>query len=148
MSEDLNPFMFEVPRAFGMFDRLLKEIGATEAPLAGDYADFLLLLKDECGENPLNPNEIAAVVKVIHLLDKQDTRHGLRLFIPDEHGCLVEASTTFYRDNAGALVCIRGLSSWFVWCVYRYAGGYVCVVSGMKGKERERKENTGNPTKV
>ena len=117
MTEDLNPFMFEVPRAFGMFDRLLKEIGATEAPSAGDYADFLLLLKDECGEKPLNPNEIAAVVKVIHLLDKQDTRHGLRLFIPDEHGCLVEASTTFYRDNAGALVqyswcSIRGA----VWC--------------------------------
>ncbi|CAN0040414.1 unnamed protein product, partial [Sphacelaria rigidula] len=39
--ENLSPFMFEVPRAFGAFDRLFKNLGTTQAPTAADYATFL-----------------------------------------------------------------------------------------------------------
>lgn len=33
--------MFEVPRAFGAFDSLFKNLGTTQAPTASDYAVFL-----------------------------------------------------------------------------------------------------------
>ena len=39
--ENLSPFMFEVPRAFGAFDSLFKNLGTTQAPTASDYAIFL-----------------------------------------------------------------------------------------------------------
>lgn len=41
IQENLSPFMFEVPRAFGAFDSLFKNLGTTQAPNASDYAVFL-----------------------------------------------------------------------------------------------------------
>lgn len=33
--------MFEVPRAFGAFDKFFKNLGTTQSPTAADYAVFL-----------------------------------------------------------------------------------------------------------
>ncbi|CAM9878557.1 unnamed protein product, partial [Choristocarpus tenellus] len=41
LKENLSPFMFEVPRAFGAFDTLFKDLGTTQTPTARDYATFL-----------------------------------------------------------------------------------------------------------
>ncbi|CAN0446450.1 unnamed protein product, partial [Laminaria digitata] len=41
LKENLSPFMFEVPRAFGAFDSLFIHLGTTQAPTASDYAVFL-----------------------------------------------------------------------------------------------------------
>ena len=68
-AQDLAPFLFEVPRAFGAYDRLLRDgMGVRAAPAVQDYARLLAELKQECGESPLNPNELEAVVKVVCLL--------------------------------------------------------------------------------
>lgn len=41
--------MFEVPRAFGAFDSLFKNLGTTQAPTASDYAVFLKVLTTLAG---------------------------------------------------------------------------------------------------
>ena len=64
MADNLAPFMFEVPRAFGSHDRLLKELGAMQSPTVQDYAMLLAELHSECAGQPLNPNELVAVLKV------------------------------------------------------------------------------------
>ncbi|CAM9507670.1 unnamed protein product, partial [Hapterophycus canaliculatus] len=47
LKENLSPFMFEVPRAFGAFDSLFKNLGTTQAPNASDYAVFLKVTHHE-----------------------------------------------------------------------------------------------------
>jgi hypothetical protein len=32
LTQDLSPFMFEVPRAFGAYDKLFKELGTKQSP--------------------------------------------------------------------------------------------------------------------
>jgi hypothetical protein len=69
LAQDLAPFLFEVPRAFGAYDRLLRDgLGVRAVPAVQDYARLLAELRQECGESPLNPNELEAVVKVVCLL--------------------------------------------------------------------------------
>ena len=69
LAQDLSPFMFEVPRAFGAYDRLFREhLGTRPSPTLQDYALLLAELKRECGDSPLNPNELEAVVKVVGLV--------------------------------------------------------------------------------
>ena len=69
LAQDLAPFLFEVPRAFGAYDRLLRDgLGVRAVPAVQDYARLLAELRQECGESPLNPNELEACVKVVCLL--------------------------------------------------------------------------------
>ena len=74
--------MFEVPRAFGAFEKLLTDLGAMEKPLVSDYLEFLKQLKKETGNFPLNPNELNAVVKVITLI--------------------IQSSSTYHSESTGS----------------------------------------------
>ncbi len=106
LTENLAPFMFEVPRIFGPFEELLLELGAAEKPEIRDYCKFLSELKHDTGENALNPNELLAVLRVIELIaaniDTTTTGDGLQLqvpFVPDENSRLVRPNHCIFRDN-------------------------------------------------
>lgn len=75
LSEDLSPFMHEIPRCFGAVETLLKQLGCKETPLMADYASFLRDLTKETttpqGPQPLNPNELKAVLSIIGILAQQ-----------------------------------------------------------------------------
>ncbi len=66
----------KVPRAFGAHDALLRALGAVPEPLPAHYAGFLRELSGgqpggSAGASParsLNPNELAAVLRVVQLL--------------------------------------------------------------------------------
>ena len=122
MTTNLAPFMFEVPRAFGAFEKLLTDLGAMEKPLVSDYLEFLEQLKRETGNFPLNPNELNAVVKVITLIIQSSStyhsestgsnhsksrdaiHHGVSVpFVPNESGRLVPCASCAYRDNTTLL---------------------------------------------
>ncbi|OQS01509.1 hypothetical protein ACHHYP_00661 [Achlya hypogyna] len=65
LPDNLAPFAFEVPRAFGAYDALFTRLGTKETPNAADYA---LLLREVAAECPaLNLNELRAVVKIVAL---------------------------------------------------------------------------------
>ena len=114
--------MFEVPRAFGAFEKLLTDLGAMEKPLVGDYVEFLEQFKKETGNFPLNPNELNAVVKVITLIiqssstyrsESTRSNHGKTRdvihrgvsvpFVPNESGRLVPCTSCAYRDSTTLL---------------------------------------------
>ena len=105
--QDLAPFLYPVPRKFGAYEELLKRLGARERPALQDYIAFLQSLHQETGsEQPLNPNEVAAVLRVVHIVvrsDELDERESRKLiaslFVPDDRSCLVPASQCLLMDD-------------------------------------------------
>ncbi|CAM9971182.1 unnamed protein product, partial [Discosporangium mesarthrocarpum] len=104
LKENLSPFMFEVPRAFGAFDCLFRHLGTTQTPTARDYATFLKELAGECGSQALNPNELSAVLKVLHLLAAAAEDSGVDqamssdIFVPDDSSELVPLGLCLHND--------------------------------------------------
>ena len=97
MEVPLPPFLFEVPRAYGPHEEILKRLGTKEQPTIEDYVYFLNELKEEVGDQILNPNELNAVVRVVHMLIKEYARNdgtssgmrrGMRFVVPDSEGRL------------------------------------------------------------
>ena len=92
LAEDLSPFMHEVPRYFGAHEALLKKLGVKEAPAAADYVAFLRELAAECRLVALNPNELRAVLQIVHAISAQAPEAiaaaAELLFAPDEDSVL------------------------------------------------------------
>jgi len=106
LKEDLSPYMFEVPRVFGAYDKLLQQLGTTNSPTAQDYSQFLGELKRETGDQPLNPNELNAVLKCVDLVanefkqnGEQSLNYGIGIYIPDDHSILVARSWCLFNDS-------------------------------------------------
>ena len=132
MEVPLPPFLFEVPRAYGPHETVLKQLGTKETPTIDDYIFFLNELKEEIQEQRLNPNELNAVVRVVHMLvkeyasgpnspNKSGSRHGsgmsrgMRFVVPDNKGCLVYhdecvMSLKHYKDRISPNI-IRTISA-------------------------------------
>lgn len=68
LTEKLAPLMFEVPRAFGAYDALFRHLGSKESPEVQDYVRILRDLYLECRGEPLNLNELIAVVRIVSVL--------------------------------------------------------------------------------
>ena len=75
--EPLAPLMFEVPRAFGANDVLLKALGTKAAPTVHDFASLLEDLRRVSGDAPLNPNELEAVLRVVALMSRIGASDGV-----------------------------------------------------------------------
>lgn len=79
---------------------LLKALGARETPTGDDLANFLFELGTECDSQPLNPNELSGVVKVLEALaELWSGRGGRRLLVPNAGGVLVESSRCFRCED-------------------------------------------------
>jgi hypothetical protein len=100
LEQDLAPFMFEVPRAFGTFDALLKALGARETAQASDYLLFLRELSEESlnGQNALNINEINAIVRVLTLIAEARDSVSEAVLVPDSEGRLVLATACAFNN--------------------------------------------------
>ncbi|CAN0226515.1 unnamed protein product [Phaeothamnion confervicola] len=106
LKEDLSPFLFEVPRAFGAFDVLFRALGTKPAPVAADYARLLRELQADCGGARLNPNELGAVLKAASLLaqelqasaEQPGGGGGGELFVPDDRSMLVAREECLFND--------------------------------------------------
>lgn len=104
LDQDLSPYLFEVPRHFGPYDTLFRNIGVKSEPEIQDFREFLEELKAECGTMSMNPNELSAVLKVIMLLGKADqevsreTTRNLIQYVPDEAAVLVPVAQCFFND--------------------------------------------------
>jgi len=106
LSQDLSPFMHEVPRAFGAHERFLTAVGVREVPSPQDYIKFLSDFATDSRGNILNPNEIraaAAIVRAIvatpDLTSGQDAGSLGRTYVPAEDNTLVMASRCILNDD-------------------------------------------------
>lgn len=126
MSESLSPLAEEVPRALGAFDALLKQLGVEEAPKQRHYLQFLRELGVACTAAAhssaqmhslqhqqllqhiaLNPNELAAVHKILLALARGDAGSAAQtlssramedLYLPDFRGLLLPAGLVVFND--------------------------------------------------
>uniref|UniRef100_A0A7S2UD61 U-box domain-containing protein n=1 Tax=Attheya septentrionalis TaxID=420275 RepID=A0A7S2UD61_9STRA len=91
LTKDLAPFFFEVPRAFGAYDRLLRDLGARDSPSSEDYASSLVELKSELGDGKLNANELQSSIEICNLVANEDATNSRdSMFAPDSSGILVD----------------------------------------------------------
>lgn len=90
LSENLAPFVFEVPRCFGSYEELLKQLGTKETASAHDLIKLVHELRAECGTASLNPNEMSAVVKILRLVAATDAVPA-DILVPDQHSMLVQS---------------------------------------------------------
>jgi hypothetical protein len=119
LSEDLSPFMHEVPRLYGPHEHFLKKIGVKESPSAVDYSHFLRDLSSECTDVSLNPNELRAVIAIVEIIaadgnEENDASGGSRvsslidgghsvvmdsLHVPDEKSVMRKAGRCIINDD-------------------------------------------------
>ncbi len=99
LAKDLSPFFYEVPRAFGACDKLMREIGVRETPRSHDYAVSLRELKREIGDHRLNANELKSVIEVIRLIAEVEKSSDLTsIFLPDENSTLLPMEKLLRND--------------------------------------------------
>ena len=116
LTQDLSPFMFEVPRAFGAYDTLFTALGTRVSPTVQDYSSLLMEVQGECGNCALNPNELEAVLKIVTLLAEtlsmqqnglrkgeggiggNGLLHSLNLSLPDDRSVLVALDMVLSDD--------------------------------------------------
>ena len=108
---DFAPFIYELPRALAAHEPLLRALGAKDAPQARDLLAFLHELAGECAGRPLNPNEVAAVLRVLQALAElpgglaagEAGGAGGDLLVPDVGGLLVRARDCFVCSDRALL---------------------------------------------
>jgi sacsin len=123
LTENLAPFMFEVPRIFGPFEELLLQLGAKEQPQIENYGEFLSELKRETLSSPLNPNELSAVLRVIGLIVSNHERGGgandgrIQVpYVPDDESRLIRPSECVFRDSPAMMQRVDGKDLQFASC--------------------------------
>ena len=60
--DDINPYMFKIPRLLQQFEHFFKCLGAQERPTPLQYSLVLERIKKSCVDNPMHPGEIIAAV--------------------------------------------------------------------------------------
>ncbi|XP_031371785.1 sacsin isoform X1 [Punica granatum] len=106
---NLSPFAFELPGQYLPYVKLLKDLGLQDM-LSIDSAKCLLLdLQRACGYQRLNPNELRAVVEILHYLCDEIVEGKVAglvnwesAIIPDDGCRLVHAQTCVFVDSYGS----------------------------------------------
>ncbi|KAG2569738.1 hypothetical protein PVAP13_7NG437900 [Panicum virgatum] len=106
---NMSPFAFELPSRYLPFVSLLREIGMQDN-LTDSYARELLLdIQKACGYQRLNPNELRAVMEILHFMcsginqNTTDRSDGIIDSVIPDDGCrLVTASSCVYVDPYGS----------------------------------------------
>lgn len=107
---NLSPFAFELPASYLPFLKFLKILGLQDILSVSCAKDLLLNLQKSCGYQRLNPNELRAVMEVLHFVtDKSTEAHtfqtsnwGSEGIVPDDGCRLVHASSCIYIDSFGS----------------------------------------------
>ena len=76
--DEINPYMFNIPRHLQHFEHFLKCLGAQENPTPLQYTVVLEAIRRSCGNNEMHPAEAPAAVaatKCLFMRLSQDIRH-------------------------------------------------------------------------
>ncbi|RAL41091.1 hypothetical protein DM860_008789 [Cuscuta australis] len=106
---NLSPFAFELPSMYLPFVRVLKDLGLRDSLSLDNAKELLLNLQKACGYQRLNPNELRAVMEILHFIcDETDESKsdrsgwGLDAVVPDDGSRLVHARSCVYVDSYGS----------------------------------------------
>lgn len=107
---NLSPFAFELPSRYLPFVKILKELGLQDTLSISCAMDLLSDLQKSCGYQRLNPNELRAVMEILHFLCKETielknsdkSNWESNLIVPDDGCRLVHANSCVYIDPYGS----------------------------------------------
>lgn len=101
---NLSPFAFELPSRYLPFVKILKELGLQDMLSITCALDLLSNLQSSCGYQRLNPNELRAVMEILHFLCNEtiDSNFLSELIVPDDGCRLVHANSCVYIDPYGS----------------------------------------------
>jgi len=103
LSMNLQPLLFELPRWCNGYATLFENIGVRETPSDEDYRTCLVDMAERVGDRGvLDPNELAAVLKLMKLLGEAGGGRGARqggvVFGVDDRGLLIDVKGMLYND--------------------------------------------------
>ncbi|KAJ0674652.1 putative transcription factor C2H2 family [Helianthus annuus] len=101
---NLSPFAFELPSLYLPFVKILKELGLQDTLSISGAMVILANLQKSCGYQRLNPNELRAVMEILHFLcgETLDSNSESELIVPDDGCRLVHANACVYIDPYGS----------------------------------------------
>ncbi|KAH9612108.1 hypothetical protein KSS87_002588 [Heliosperma pusillum] len=106
---NLSPFAFELPAMYLPFLTILKALGLRDSLSISSAKGILLNLQKACGYQRLNPNELRAVMEILHFIcdetaeSKSDSfGWDLDAVVPDDGSRLVHARSCVYIDSYGS----------------------------------------------
>ncbi|XP_076890119.1 uncharacterized protein LOC143541094 [Bidens hawaiensis] len=101
---NLSPFAFELPSLYLPFVKILKELGLQDTLSISSAMIILSNLQKSCGYQRLNPNELRAVMEILHFLcdETLDSKWESELIVPDDGCRLVHANACVYIDPYGS----------------------------------------------
>jgi len=107
---NLSPFAFELPSLYLPFLNILKDLGLNDVLSVAAAKDILSKLQKLCGYRRLNPNELRAVMEILHFLcDEINTTKPPEIntiksdvIVPDDGCRLVHALSCVYVDSFGS----------------------------------------------
>ncbi|XP_057477891.1 uncharacterized protein LOC130765480 [Actinidia eriantha] len=107
---NLSPFAFELSSPYLPFVKILKDMGLQDMLSAACAKDILLNLQRACGYQRLNPNELRAVMEILHFVCDKSIEANMsdlsnwesEAIVPDDGCRLVHAKSCMYVDSYGS----------------------------------------------
>ena len=114
LKAQVSPLLFEVPRVFGAYDSLLRNLGASDRPSVLRVLNVLNELKDDLGNCPLNPNELRAVVNMLRMMIEtrdEEIEQMSKICVPDVNSVLIQRQYVLYVDDLSLAKRVQHFSS-------------------------------------
>ncbi|XP_077231071.1 zinc finger, C3HC4 type (RING finger) family protein [Tasmannia lanceolata] len=137
LTVNLSPFAFELPTLYLPFVKILKDIGLQDVLSVACAKDLLLNIQRSCGYQRLNPNELRAVMEVLHFIydDVQAKSDGsdwvTDAIVPDDGCRLVLGRSCVYLDAQGSRL-IRNIDTFRLRFVHPDLPEKICTALGIK----------------
>jgi sacsin len=139
---DLAPFVFELPSTYLAHVDILTSLGMKDSPTYESMQALLFQLQKSCGYQRLNPNELRAVLRILHFICDKTNRANSSVnhvipdpakdaVVPDNSGRLLQATACVYADSAGASL-VGKIDSSRVRFVHPHVPEQLCAELGVR----------------
>ncbi|XP_075490038.1 uncharacterized protein LOC142528761 isoform X2 [Primulina tabacum] len=104
---NLSPFAFELPSEYLPFVKILRDLGLQDSLSVVSARNLLSDLQKSCGYQRLNPNELRAVIEILHFLCDEPNSLAIsngesEAIVPDDGCRLVHAHSCVFIDLLGS----------------------------------------------
>lgn len=134
---DLSPLASKLPHRYLPFIEILKELGSEDVLSISCAINILSSLKSSCGYHRLNPNELRAVIELLHFLCNETVEHTSdrywqsELVVPDDNCRLVYANSSVYIDPYSSRY-VKFIDSSKLKFVHHDVSERLCLAFGIK----------------
>ena len=114
--DQIPPFLFRIPNAFGQYQDFFLKVGATQKPTAKQIQSVLFGIYTKYQQQQVdNPDDKEKAYQALFTLmilfreNKHDTLNG-KLYVPSVAGFMIESNKTHYLDDVSVKARIEALN--------------------------------------